>query len=248
MLIIQNLMHDDETNLDPFVGLIISTFDIKLPSPVSCHQWFHVSTLEDPRSVSKKSVTIPMKLEVTIPQFKADVFLRTERADVSEEEQAHFVNMLRGNPTAPASVIDGDSTAAADGVVGASSVGDTKEDLTASSSSSSSSSAAAQDSRKKLNEIFCLVCSHKCTCNSSSMANSDETAHATNDHAQNVESGASVEGNENGNKDEQVDRKLTLEEEMKKIQADVVDCLFNDRPVRASRGVKQRNFYDDRFS
>ena len=72
----QQLMHDNETDLDPFVGLIISTFDAKLPSFESRHQWFHVSKVDDPKILtsSKRSINIPMKLNVSVLKFKSDSF------------------------------------------------------------------------------------------------------------------------------------------------------------------------------
>ena len=55
--------HDNTTDIKPFVGLIVSTFDPSLNTYVSHHQWFHVRPYT--ATVSKRSVYMPMLLNVT---------------------------------------------------------------------------------------------------------------------------------------------------------------------------------------
>ena len=59
----QCIEHDNTTHIEPFVGLIVSTFDPTLPSFQSHHQWFHVR----PYSMQgyKRITYMPMLLEVT---------------------------------------------------------------------------------------------------------------------------------------------------------------------------------------
>ena len=66
----QRLMRDDCSNVEPFVGLIVSTFDTNLPSSASSHQWFHVKQYCEGHGRSKKSVHIPMLLCVNVRSIK----------------------------------------------------------------------------------------------------------------------------------------------------------------------------------
>eukprot|EP01035_Chromulina_nebulosa_P027049 gene27049-35506_t len=59
----QCMDHDNTTDVKPFVGLIVSTFDPSLTTYVSHHQWFHVRSYT--ATVSKRSVYMPMLLNVT---------------------------------------------------------------------------------------------------------------------------------------------------------------------------------------
>ena len=64
----QTLMRDEKSGLEPFIGLIVSTFDTQLPSVESHHQWFHTRPYSD-GTRGKKPVPIPMLLETTIGTY-----------------------------------------------------------------------------------------------------------------------------------------------------------------------------------
>ena len=60
----QNLMKDEISGIEPFVGLIVSTYDLKLTSLKSHHQWFHTKLYSD-GTRGKKPFFIPMLLKTT---------------------------------------------------------------------------------------------------------------------------------------------------------------------------------------
>ena len=64
----QNLMKDEISGIEPFVGLIVSTYDLKLPSLESHHQWFNTRYYSD-GTRGKKPVSIPMLLETSVGIF-----------------------------------------------------------------------------------------------------------------------------------------------------------------------------------
>jgi hypothetical protein len=51
-------MRDESSGLEPFVGLICSTFDPELPSAISVHKWFHTRLHDDGRG----PVSIPFQI------------------------------------------------------------------------------------------------------------------------------------------------------------------------------------------
>jgi JAB1/Mov34/MPN/PAD-1 ubiquitin protease len=81
----QTLMRDEVSGLEPFIGLIVSTFDEKLPSVESHHQWFHTRPYAD-GARGKKPVSIPMLLDVDIgvyvePHQGVEAFLSEEATE-----------------------------------------------------------------------------------------------------------------------------------------------------------------------
>ena len=81
----QTLMRDEVSGLEPFIGLIVSTFDEKLPSVESHHQWFHTRPYAD-GARGKKPVSIPMLLDVDIgvyvePHQGVEAFLSDEATE-----------------------------------------------------------------------------------------------------------------------------------------------------------------------
>jgi JAB1/Mov34/MPN/PAD-1 ubiquitin protease len=101
----QTLMRDEASGLEPFIGLIVSTFDEKLPSVESHHQWFHTRPYAD-GARGKKPVSIPMLLDVDIgvyvePHQGVEAFL-------SEEATEELIQRL--SSLSPVSTIDGSSS------------------------------------------------------------------------------------------------------------------------------------------
>lgn len=81
----QTLMRDEKSGLEPFIGLIVSTYDVKLPSVESHHQWFHTRPYSD-GTRGKKPVPIPMLLETNIGIYadinqSIDLFLENDQTD-----------------------------------------------------------------------------------------------------------------------------------------------------------------------
>lgn len=81
----QTLMRDEKSGLEPFIGLIVSTFDTQLPSVESHHQWFHTRPYSD-GTRGKKPVPIPMLLETTIGTYtdenqNVNLFLESDQSD-----------------------------------------------------------------------------------------------------------------------------------------------------------------------
>ena len=68
----QNLMKDEVSGIEPFVGLIVSTYDLKLPSLESHHQWFNTRYYSD-GTRGKKPFSIPMLLETSVGIF-SDIY------------------------------------------------------------------------------------------------------------------------------------------------------------------------------
>lgn len=60
----QKLLRDEANDQEPFIGLIVSTFDSGLPTAVSHHQWFNTCVYTDDKARVKKAVNIPMLLNV----------------------------------------------------------------------------------------------------------------------------------------------------------------------------------------
>lgn len=61
----QQLFRDAETNIEPFVGLIVSTFDPRRTSAESLHQWFHAVSFTNPLKAAKiADMYLPMRIEV----------------------------------------------------------------------------------------------------------------------------------------------------------------------------------------
>ena len=92
----QNLMRDETTGQEPFAGLIVSTYDTKLTSIVSHHQWFHVNEMVDQKSASKVKADIPMALEASVLTLKDDSFspwLTNVKSEIIDE----FLKTIR-NP------------------------------------------------------------------------------------------------------------------------------------------------------
>ena len=59
----QHLMRDELSGLEPFVGLIVSTFDAMRPTSRSIHKWFH-SVPYDNEGNFKRPVNIPFEITV----------------------------------------------------------------------------------------------------------------------------------------------------------------------------------------
>ena len=81
----QTLMRDEKSGFEPFIGLIVSTYDVKLPSVESHHQWFHTRPYSD-GTRGKKPVPIPMLLETNIGIYadmnqNIDLFLDSDQTD-----------------------------------------------------------------------------------------------------------------------------------------------------------------------
>ena len=81
----QALMKDEKSGLEPFIGLIVSTYDVKLPSVESHHQWFHTRPYSD-GTRGKKPVPIPMLLETNIGIYadmnqNINLFLENDQTD-----------------------------------------------------------------------------------------------------------------------------------------------------------------------
>lgn len=101
----QTLMRDEVSGLEPFIGLIVSTFDEKLPSVESHHQWFHTRPYGD-GARGKKSVHIPMLLDVDI-----GVYVESHQgveAFLSEEATEELIQRL--SYLSPVSAVDGSSS------------------------------------------------------------------------------------------------------------------------------------------
>jgi proteasome lid subunit RPN8/RPN11 len=62
----QRLMRNEESGDEPFVGLIVSSYDGSLPTHAAFHQWFHVVPFIHETSRMKKEVYIPLLLETRI--------------------------------------------------------------------------------------------------------------------------------------------------------------------------------------
>lgn len=61
----QQLFRDAETGVEPFVGLIVSTFDPRRANVESLHQWFHAVPFTNPvKSKKFGDMYLPMKIEV----------------------------------------------------------------------------------------------------------------------------------------------------------------------------------------
>ena len=90
----QVLMKDDISGLEPFIGLIVSTFDVKLPTNESLHQWFHTRPYSDGSSRAKKVTAIPMLLDVQIGRFTDEH--RDAEAFLTEERKHQLVDILQG--------------------------------------------------------------------------------------------------------------------------------------------------------
>lgn len=68
-------MKDNRSDIEPFVGLIVSTYDTQLYNAESKHQWFHVKNYQECRDKGdngtgsrgqKRNVSIPILLKVTV--------------------------------------------------------------------------------------------------------------------------------------------------------------------------------------
>lgn len=59
----QDLFREEETGKQPFVGLIVSSYDKELPSHEAVHRWFNVIPYSD-SGRSKQQVHIPMRVAV----------------------------------------------------------------------------------------------------------------------------------------------------------------------------------------
>lgn len=59
----QSLICNEVSGAEPFVGLIVSTYDTALPSSASRHQWFHVRPFS--AGNSKRVIYLPMLLDVS---------------------------------------------------------------------------------------------------------------------------------------------------------------------------------------
>ena len=61
----QQLFRDANTNVEPFVGLIVSTFDPRRANAESLHQWFHAVPFTNPlKSKKTTNMYLPMRIEV----------------------------------------------------------------------------------------------------------------------------------------------------------------------------------------
>lgn len=101
----QTLMRDEVSGLEPFIGLIVSTFDEKLPSVESHHQWFHTRPYGD-AARGKKAVHIPMLLDVDI-----GVYVESHQgaeAFLSEEATEELIQRL--SYLSPVSAVEGSSS------------------------------------------------------------------------------------------------------------------------------------------
>jgi proteasome lid subunit RPN8/RPN11 len=58
---------------NPFVALIVSTFDSATGSVETKQQWFFVANVNDPRCLAKKSIEVPMLLDVQVPTLKSNI-------------------------------------------------------------------------------------------------------------------------------------------------------------------------------
>ena len=148
----QSLMHDENTNLDPFVGLIVSTYDNKLSTHVSDHQWFHVAKTEDVRSATAgKTVDVPMRLEVDI--LKLTTAPSPPRTTAIAHED--FINELKE--------IDKVDEKGVRGV-------ETEIDLSGVNYETKDEKHADKEHKPELikadifSKLFCGVCSYVCTC------------------------------------------------------------------------------------
>lgn len=75
----QTLLRDSATGLEPFVGLIISTFDPHEQKAQARHQWFHVIP-HCPLGRSQEVLNIPMSIDVSSPVVGQE-YLRPEKSD-----------------------------------------------------------------------------------------------------------------------------------------------------------------------
>eukprot|EP01040_Poterioochromonas_malhamensis_P000791 gene791-843_t len=62
----QNFMKDEISGLEPFVGLIISTYDKQLTDGKSFHRWFAVREYSDEKNIT---VSMPIEIDVEILQY-----------------------------------------------------------------------------------------------------------------------------------------------------------------------------------
>ena len=65
----QCMEHKNNTYIEPFVGLIVSTFDPSLPTYESHHQWFHVHPYL--AAGSKRTIYMPMLLNVAYAKLSS---------------------------------------------------------------------------------------------------------------------------------------------------------------------------------
>ncbi|KAJ1414023.1 hypothetical protein B484DRAFT_167752 [Ochromonadaceae sp. CCMP2298] len=77
----QHYTRDEASGVEPFVGLIVSTYDPELPSPPAKHQWFTVTEfgLED----AKDTRYMPMRMQTEYLAFDAQAFCGEVEAGVS---------------------------------------------------------------------------------------------------------------------------------------------------------------------
>jgi proteasome lid subunit RPN8/RPN11 len=60
----QSIFRDEKTGDEPFVGLIVSTYDKSLPTYDALHQWFHVVPYTYENSRMKRELHVPVMLSV----------------------------------------------------------------------------------------------------------------------------------------------------------------------------------------
>jgi proteasome lid subunit RPN8/RPN11 len=78
----QHLFRDEKTGKEPFVGLIISTFDKQLEDGKSSHNWFAVRPYTDDAG-TLTSVYMPVQIEVEIQKYQIDSS-KTISSDLNE--------------------------------------------------------------------------------------------------------------------------------------------------------------------
>ena len=83
----QALFHDSATGDDPFIALIVTPFDQRLPSPRSQMHWFHVDapgTLKKPMTVQTDTV-VDSKLADTVREYAKELVLRSSTSSHTVE-------------------------------------------------------------------------------------------------------------------------------------------------------------------
>ena len=63
-------MKRESTGIEPFVGLIVSTYDQNLSTSDSHHQWFHVKAFTDNTGHNKSVAYLPLLLDVFYFSYK----------------------------------------------------------------------------------------------------------------------------------------------------------------------------------
>ena len=237
----QSLMHDENTNLDPFVGLIVSTYDSKLSSHVSDHQWFHVAKTEDIRSTTAgKTVDIPMRLEVEILKLNTALTSSSALETIAHED---FIKALkRGEKTGDGESVEVDL------------LPEKKySNLPRVDNNGNSDVRNRKETTKPdvFNKLFCGICNYVCTCNEHRVDNEgketklheiDGSIH----HMSTTENNGTKVSSPGG-----ISNTKPLRLDYAKIQQEALDMIreeqLNGQKIRPKRGTKKRQLYDDSF-